>query len=375
MYTDCSLGAWRLILTIGGEKMTAQRNKQIYWVTIILSNLALIACEYFLSATNTIVLGIRWDWTASVAIVHILYTLASIKIIGPQEQAAVVFLGNPLFGITSGPYYVPFLSCWLIRETRLMIQIEIPDEPEKIWHGEEVGEIVLPQGKVPPIRITHAQGEDSKDPLDMRYTSEPTFITRYKIDNIVEFATTVGSRAEVKRQIEDAIVSRALEDLTKKTVAETFKALSTVNEELKKETEELVTNWGITVESCRVKGIGLSKSLNSSLSSMAQSSAERIATVEKAKGEQQKRELEGKGEASAILAVIDARTEGLTKQATALGRKHLAETVIAAEAAPRALAASKSAIVIGSSSADLFTSLVSAARVAKDIEKKEEGES
>src|SRR3989344_1053160 len=357
MYIDCSLGAWRLILTIGGEKMTAQRNKQIYWVTIILSNLALIACEYFLSATNTIVLGIRWDWTASVAIVHILYTLASIKIIGPQEQAAVVFLGNPLFGITSGPYYVPFLSCWLIRETRLMIQIEIPDEPEKIWHGEEVGEIVLPQGK------------DSKDPLDMRYTSEPTFITRYKIDNIVEFATTVGSRAEVKRQIEDAIVSRALEDLTKKTVAETFKALSTVNEELKKETEELVTNWGITVESCRVKGIGLSKSLNSSLSSMAQSSAERIATVEKAKGEQQKRELEGKGEASAILAVIDARTEGLTKQATALGRKHLAETVIAAEAAPRALAASKSAIVIGASSADLFTSLVSAARVAKDIEK------
>ena len=361
----------------GAPSTTERRwSKIIYWVLIVFGNM-LIAYWGIknIARESEYLLGVPWNWGIVSIIFQILYTIASIKIIGVDEQAAVIFLGRPLFGIMSGPFYAPMGPCWPLRETRLTIEEEIPAEPEKVWHGDEEKE-PMPEKKVPPIRITYKEDPESKDPLCKRITSEPSFAVRYRIINIVSFVTVIGSREQAKRQMEDTITAAASAELAKRTVANVLESWTDINKRLKNAVDILVGSWGINVESCRLKQLGLSPNLNSALSKMAQASANRVAIVEEAKGNQEKvillakaeetrLSLEGQGRGKAIQKELFSRAKGLEEQARRLGRSKLGPIVIAADATQRAIAESKSAIILGNNGGDIFKSLISVAELTK----------
>ena len=60
----------------------------------------------------------------------LLYTAASLRIVGPKELGCVLIFGRPLKNVSSGLAIVPLWICTLVTETRLVIQDELPAEPE-----------------------------------------------------------------------------------------------------------------------------------------------------------------------------------------------------------------------------------------------------
>ena len=365
------------------EREDKVKNKT-FWVAAIIINFLLVVVEYvWFSRYSTMIGGLEWDWGWAVFFAQVLYLILSFRIVGPTELGAVLFLGKPLYDVESGPNIVPFLVCRLVKNTRNIIEIELPTRPELIFRSELGKEEVVPKdlldgGYKPPIRVQFgAPGielstkelesqlnnpkikEDERkrlgrikslyetlnglitnerikdDPLNVRMTAETPLAVRLKIKSLVKFLTTFGSLEKAKDQIQDIAVAMLNREFSKITPAVAQAHLGTFSELIKEEIVERIesdkSGGGIEIVTVLLRPFGYSHKLNTSLQSFAEARANKRATVINAEAQKEKDKLEGEGKGAAEKAVLDNRAEGLANMAKKLGV--LPGVVIGAETA------------------------------------------
>lgn len=247
-------------------------------------------------------------------ITGVMYFVTGFQIIGPEELAGLQFWGKPTIVVTGSPVIVLPGLFKIDRFSRGTIQMELPDEPENIFRDEDVS--LTPSDKVPPVRVTFAQGSDvANDPLNERITAEVSVFVRFRIEHFWSFFVRIGDFKEARKQLSDSVVSELQTELGKMTVAETFANKAKVDDMLDNLVRDKTKNWGIQLIDVRLKLIGLSHDLNKAISRVAQSVADKKSAVNTADANAYTLTKAGEGEANAIKAKLDAESESLKKRA------------------------------------------------------------
>ena len=293
-------------------------NKNYFWIVVTIVYFVLFALEALLSKHEVLIFDSELNLGLSMFLVKVLYTIASLQVVGPTELGAKIFFGRPTNEVSSGLVFVPLGFFQLAKETRLVIQDELPCDPEHIFRREDKENV--PDGMFPPIRIPFGPPEkESDDPLDVRVTAEVVIIVRWKISKFITFLTTIGSREEARRQMQDGAIAMLTDAFAKITPAVALKDLATHNKNLKAEIEERVGSsadsgsgsWGIHMENAQIKAINFAHGLNEAIQMVPIATAKARATVLEAEGERKKRKLEGQGSGEAEQAILEGRTLGL----------------------------------------------------------------
>ncbi len=355
-------------------------SRSFFWALIALIYGLLLAVVVFLNmVANPIeVFGENHGTGTIVLYSLLLYTAASLRIIGPTKLGCRLFFGRPIDNVSSGLVFVPLWIYGLVTETRLVIQDEIPAEPDKIYRGSEEdpeGSTVPPElqalGMRPPIRVTfsgrNAASEAEKikddDPYDRRLTEEVVPVIRWKIDDFVVFLKTIGSIAEARKQMEDTCVKTFTETLTRVSPAVALRRIHTYSDKLQAAIETLVATWGIKIEGAQIKAIKFSKTLNTAVQNVVVQERKKVANI-----------LEGEGLGGREKAILDGRTNGFKKMTEDLDVN--GETVIGAETA-RAIAgegdkSSQRTIIAGAGGfADLIGTATAIGESLRDKTKKQ----
>jgi len=252
---------------------------------------------------------------------QILYTVASLRIIGPTELGARLLFTRPINNLFSGLVFIPLGFCNLRKETCLVIQDEIPSDPENLYRSGREESDVTPEGKFPPIRVPFKpSAKKHPDPFSERITAEVTPVIRWHIVDFVVFLTTIGSRDEARRQMEDATVGTLFRDLPKLALMDALEGMQAHSEALQASLHERVLNWGIELDSAQLKSINLSHELNTAVLKMSEASAKK-----------RSRHLEGEGEGGYEREHLKGRASGISDMAKKLGVS--ANVVLGAETA------------------------------------------
>ncbi|MFH1346827.1 MAG: SPFH domain-containing protein [Spirochaetota bacterium] len=350
------------------------------------------AVEYFwlsnYSASGTLLqMELKWNWGLATFLAQVLYTLVSLRIVGPTELGALLLFGKPICEVSSGLIFAPLGIIQLKKETRLTIQDELPTDPQHIFRREDTENV--PPGFFPPIRIPFGFRQDAEklseinvktsdedennevdekkhqlvvppddDPLDLRVTAEVVPVIRWRIDDYIQFLTTIGSQEEARKQMEDCAIGSLTREFAKITPAVALANLGTYSACLQFEINKRIENWGISMESAQIKMINFHRDLNTA-----------IGAVPQAKLEKERDRLAGEGLGAKEKGVLDGRTAGLKKMMNDLNIP--GTTVLGAETA-RAITSNpgQKTIVAGSSG---FSELVTiASAIGENLKKKEE---
>lgn len=311
--------------SVFGKITIPEKNTRSFWITVFVGYFFVLLIGIWFSQYSSEVIGETWNWGEFTLLATILYTAASLRIIGPSDIGVRLFFGRPIDQVGSGITFVPFVLCALGLFSNLMQQAELPSEPENIYDGGENDPDGknIPDGKFPPIRIVFGGPKNDKttDPYDHRMAVKVTPVIRYRIMDTVKFIRTIGSWKEARRQIEDAVIATLNEEFSQISPAEALRNLPAINEKLggKNGTiDQLVAGWGVELESLRVKPFGFSHKLNSAVAAVPIATQEKKSTIIKAEAKKQELVLDGKGRGAAEQSVIKGRTAGL---------KHMAETL------------------------------------------------
>lgn len=283
--------------------------KHIFWFVFpLLAGSVLMFClEYFWLSEYSIGSA---NLGAVVFCFQVIYTLESLVSVKEDEHGALFFWGIPLKKLSSGPFLVPWGILRVRKVTKLVQEREYPAEPKDVWKGKQED---MPSGKVPPIRVTLNMKDKSPDPLDARITAEICLFLRYCVIDSIKYFTTIGSLEKAAEHIEDVMISTASALLVKKTPAEALKEWPETNEEIKKQVDLLVADWGIDASTAAIKEIDLSHTVNRALLGLPAEKLIAQATGVKAEAEKTKRTLEGEGAGSAITSELTGRARGLKK--------------------------------------------------------------
>ena len=316
-------------------------SKTFFWATSLGAITILAGAGYIMTGKTVIdpFVGTEWDLGAVVLIILFLYILASLRIIGPRELGAILLFGRPVINVGSGLVFVPLGFCSLSIETKLVIQMELPADPENIFRAKE-GDSTIPEGKFPPIRITFGEidevkikavpGQDSvetfeispktdeqirqernnnnkqrkgeteeeEDPLaSERLTEEVVPVIRFLIIDYAQFLGSIGSREEAKRQVQDTVVGTLTLEFAKVTIGTALRNLSVYNKRLTDEIRGITRGWGIEFRSATIKSVNLSRGLNQNIQSVVEARFKRRADAIQGAGEGAKNEaqLAGRG--------------------------------------------------------------------------------
>ena len=318
---------WLEPLDEESEETVVEENKEgfngrIFWIGVIITFLFLMVTSAILHNNEVFseIFGQQWSWGWALALSTAFYVIVSWKVVGPQEKGGRFLLGIYTGLVKPGPVFVPALLCHLELVTRLEIPMELPDEPENIFREE--GSVPEGDKRVPPIRIPFGPASNQNnqefeieedDPFNKRMTQEVVPVVTLQIDSFWKFFTTIGSREQLRRQLEDAAVTMLLEEFTKVTPAVVLKNMGQYNEKLKKAVLERVGFgtprwWGVNIIKAEIKLINFSKSLNKEVQLMAEAGAKKRSQVTLAEGEKQSEELRGQGKGAAEKAVLVGRT-------------------------------------------------------------------
>lgn len=264
--------------------------------------------------------GLNWNWGWFAFWVQSAYCLASLRQVGPSDTGVNLLFGKPIQKVNSGLVFVPIGIFQLRVITRIVREKEYPD-PERVWRGDGP----LPEGKIPPIRVIQGQKakvkteQEEKDPLERRMTTEISAIVRYRVADFMTFIQTIGTLEELDRTIEDLLLATLREDLAQKSTAETLKTWGKINQKLEQQTKDLVSSWGVEVQTVRLKEVDVGHSVNSSLRDLIVAGLNRKTTIINATAEKRKKELEGEGLAWARRVLLEAEGFGYQKIAKELG--------------------------------------------------------
>ncbi|MEK7662377.1 MAG: hypothetical protein AAB355_02710 [Patescibacteria group bacterium] len=356
-------GFWSTIILAckkAKETPVAEKSKTSrFWLVVGITYGVLFALEavLWLGGHFVEVFGEKWNRGEVLFLAQVLYTFASFRTVKPTELGAILLFNRPVAEVRSGLVFVPLFICQLQKETALVMQKELPADPEHIFREEDKKEV--PKGFFPPIRIpfghpskklpkglpTDFLPAEEDDPLNVRVTAETVIIIRIRIKKgrYITFLTRVGSMVEAIRQIQDTAVAMALREFAQVTPAIVLRNLQYYNQMLKKEIQRLVgemvgesdveegNDWGLTIHDAQIKLINFHRDLNTAIGKVPIATLEAKATVIGGDAERQKRELHGRGDAAAELAVLTNRADGLAKIKGSL--EVSAEAVIGTEAA------------------------------------------
>jgi len=276
--------------------------------------------------------------------IGVFYFAAGFRIVGPDMLTGLQFLGIPTIVVTGSPIIILPGLFTAENFSRSTVQMELPDEPDKIFRRED--EAPVPEGMVPPIRVTFAQGTGAiADPLNERITAEVSVFVRFRLRHFWSFFVRIGNFKEAQRQLSDSAVSELQSELGKLTVAETFAKKEAIDDKLDNLVREKTKNWGIELIDVRIKLIGLSHELNISIRKVAQSVADKKATINNADAKAYDLTKVGEGEAKAIEAKLNAETTSLKKRAEDL--KVDGKNVLGARVAESIGTSPSSKIVLG----------------------------
>lgn len=274
------------------------------------------------------IFGLEWNWGLALFLAVILYTIASLRQLGPTELGARILFGKPIDQVSSGFVFVPVGIFELEIAPAIFIQDELPSNPENIFRGD--GQV--PEGKFPPIRIPFGlPTEENDDPYDHRMTQEVVPVITWRIEDFIKFLTTIGSKEEARRQMEDTAVAMLTEAFAKITPAVALSDLATKSDELLDAIDKRVDGWGIELKSVKIKAINFNHELNAAILNVPQATVNAKAAIITAEAKKRQMELEGAGAGNAEKAILDGRTAGLKNMVSELGIDGRA--VLAAETA------------------------------------------
>ena len=254
--------------------------------------------------------------------VHVVYTLVSFRIVREDEWGAKIFFGWPYQGLDSGLAFVPLFIFRLRKETKLVVQEEYPDEPERIWKGDQTQ---IPEGMIPPLRIVtgvpnpEEQGFDEENPLETQMTLEPRFYVRFHIVDFLRFITVIGSLKEAVKQTEDTATAILQREFAKRTPASIIRDLEAINQVLTQEVNEVVGRWGLKIDEIKLESTDLGLTVNTALRNVPTSKLEKQVTIIQAEAEKQGIILKGEGIAQARKTFLGAEAVGYMDIALALG--------------------------------------------------------
>lgn len=253
------------------------------------------------------------------------YLLYSIRVVPASLVASQRFLEMPFRHLNAGPAFVPRWICSMAFFDGTDQQTEHPAEPHRLFHQDS--EQPIPDGMVPPLRITFDQGDNldvNRDPLNRRITAVVSFTTVYAINQAHRFERTFGSAGlngrqaidEANRQLSDT-GARFLTDLySRQTLAYALGHKENATVELDRQIETVSTDWGVNMRRAEVKAFSLNHGLNRSIVAVptavndaeaerAKAAGDRDALAARAEGERQQRRLRGLGDGEAVQAYTD----------------------------------------------------------------------
>ncbi|MEK7162676.1 MAG: hypothetical protein AAB696_00035 [Patescibacteria group bacterium] len=348
------------------------------WRMVIIINLVLIVVEYaWFSRYSTMIIGElgeygEWNWGWAIFFAQVLYNILSFKIVGPTELGAIILFGKPLYDVGSGLYFVPFPVYQLVKDTKNVIEDELPAKPELIYRSKKEEAEVLPEnllklGFKPPNRIqfgwpgTSISIEDEKDkemkkfyeeinkfieekkgkeegsngkkdPLNVRMTVEVPFTIIWKIKSLVGLLKIFGSREEARNKLQDIAIAMLNRDFSKITPAVAQYFIGRFSQLIKKEITERIEaieekdgkkddekKNSIEVMAFLLRPLGFSHELNDDLLKQARAETQKQAMIIGAEGQKEKDMLEGQGKGSSEKAILDGRTEGILNMVEKLG--------------------------------------------------------
>lgn len=291
----------------------------ITWLALVYAVLFVVAIVLIIGKVSLDSANL-WNWGWMIISIQIVYLVLSFKTVGPEEKAALLLFGRPLYEVCSGLVFVPWLICVLRKESRLTIQIQIPGEPEEVdKSGDDEKGVAV--GKVLPIRATTGSYETVKagplfsgdpslvadDPLSQRMTLEPSAQIRFKIKDIIKFIRTIGSVSQAKRQLRDTAEGVIKGEFAKRTPALIIAHWTEINAVLKTEIGKLVKDdtttpgrdedegWGVEIETAQMLDADISRKVNIALSQVTEAKILRVKTVTVAKAAKEAKLQEAEG--------------------------------------------------------------------------------
>lgn len=254
-----------------------------------------------------------------VFVLEIIYFLSSLKKIDVDKIGAILFFGKPIEDVGPGFCFVPFLIMELKTETRLIIQDELPCEPEKIWRAEDHGNLTTPPpGYFPPIRITFGPPEkdetkpnfiEGNNPYDKQMTVEVVPVISWRIIKYTVFLGEIGTIENAKKQMEDVAITQFAADFAKITPAVALKGLDSHSQTLRAAIEERVKSWKVEIVSAQIKPFIFNHDLNIAVIKVSEAEQQKKADITKSEGTSQK--IRNEGDALAETSAKKIKLEGV----------------------------------------------------------------
>jgi len=227
------------------------------------------------------------------------WMLRSIKKIDTNFIGCVIEFGHPLYQITSGLHFVPYLFCELRMISKLAIEEKVPDEYKNV-----------------PVKITHGTtSQPTGDPLDTRLTTSVNFKYRYKITDYVLFIKNVGNTFELKKQLSDIIINTAAIECSKLTLALNLGRRKQLNHLLMQAVIDWTKTWGIEVLQVQLQEIDLGNEIDKAQTNVSVSAI----NITSNRNDAQKIYYDGAAEAEVHKMFQYAKAEGIREIAEKLG--------------------------------------------------------
>lgn len=382
-----------------------KRNKFLFWMIAGIIYFIFVMFDLFYLSRfhyENVIWGMDWNWGFAAFLLQVFYLLISFQTVGPTELGAILLFGKPLFNVGSGLIFAPFIMCQLVKETRNVIEDELPAKPELIFRSKKEEPDVVPEnllklGFKPPIRtqfgspdiVIDIDPEENQirkelyeelnkfierkafkedDPLNVRMTAETPLVVRWKIKNLVDFLQTFGTIENARDQMQDIAVAMLNRDFSKITPAVTQSHFGIFSKLILNEISERIGSGGIEILTVLLRPFVYSHELNDKILEKAKALVGKSATITNAEAQKEKDKLEGEGRGLAEKAILDNRTAGLKNMAKELGVSP--EIVIGAETSRKITEnPGQKTIIVGP---DGLTKLITAASAIGEAIRKEE---
>lgn len=311
------------------------KSKNVFFVVVaLILNAVIVGFSLVLIFQKTLVpteetskiLGLEWNLGWIIAFVLTLYNIFSLKVAkatGTMAKYGTVWgvievFGRPVYAKgPGGLFYVPLGIAHLIVLPYTTIEDQYPDDPEKIWKGDQDK---TPVGMVPPIRLTSSGSEETtKDPLERRLTLEISFVNRFKIIDPIVFRKTIGTLEEFRRQVRDIVVRTGGQQIAKRSPKDVLEKWEEIDTELNGIVEKTAKDWGVITQNVYMGDIDPSKRVNTAMAEATEALYLRKKKETDAEAQKFVDERKGMGEGAAEKAILDGRTAGLAEMKDKLG--------------------------------------------------------
>lgn len=330
-------------------------------------------------------------WWAVALVVIACHVYLSIVVINERQLGAMFILGRAICDLDSGARFAFWPLCYVRRETKNIIQIEIgvltDEEREKAKGLESSASLYLLED---PLFVNWgdlksalpvASGCPTKKEEEEMFKGNPygdamvtdTHVTvRLRISSLTKLIKKAGSLAEGIQLIQRVVTSTLVSHAGKSFVGRVIRDMEAMDEELKKSVEEFVVDpnsnvyktkpndsWGLDVEKTQITRLGTSRRVNVAIAEKGkkiyEAQAERVKRQEegigtadaikaKAVADQARLTKEGIGNANAAKLLLFARQKGI-KELAKIAKKPEGQLILQLEALERAMSQGKAIVV------------------------------